>query len=113
MEQTKVAALLAHYKEYIPEDQILLFKNALSNAKDEAYDTLMAVPMKSSTKTLLLSLFLGGLGVDRFYVGDSGLGVAKLLLGWITLGIWPLIDIFLCHKQAKKKNLQKLMMGIY
>ena len=44
--------------------------------------------------TLLLSLFLGTLGVHRFYVGKIGTGILQL----ITLGgcgIWTLIDIIM------------------
>ena len=44
--------------------------------------------------TLLLCLFLGGIGVHRFYAGNIGTGILQL----ITLGgcgIWSLIDLIM------------------
>jgi TM2 domain-containing membrane protein YozV len=42
--------------------------------------------------TLLLSIFLGTIGVDRFYLGYTGLGIVKLLT-FGGCGIWWLIDL--------------------
>lgn len=60
---------------------------------------------KDWTTTLILSIFLGGLGVDRFYAGQMGMGVLKLVLPLtitiVTCGVgsiayvWWLIDIIL------------------
>jgi len=47
---------------------------------------------KGFVPTLLLAIFLGGIGAHRFFVGKIGTGILQLLtLG--GLGIWALIDI--------------------
>jgi TM2 domain-containing membrane protein YozV len=53
---------------------------------------------KSNTVALLLCLFIGFLGVHRFYVGKIGTGILQLVtLG--ALGIWQLIDLILIAMQ--------------
>ncbi|MFA5375940.1 MAG: TM2 domain-containing protein [Dehalococcoidia bacterium] len=61
---------------------------------------------KDRTLALILSIFLGELGIDRFYVGDIGLGFGKLLtLG--GLGVWWLIDLFLIMGRVDSINREK------
>lgn len=63
-----------------------------------------ALSPKSWLATLLLSIFLGEFGIDRFYLGKVGTGILKLLtLG--GLGLWWLIDlIFVIAGAAKDKR---------
>lgn len=51
-----------------------------------------AHPQKSFVTTWLLSLLLGALGVDRFYLGKVGTGLLKLFT-FGGLGVWALIDL--------------------
>jgi hypothetical protein len=52
---------------------------------------------------LVLSIFLGGIGIDRFYLGHIGLGIGKLLtLG--GCGIWSLIDLILIAMRKVNDN---------
>ena len=53
---------------------------------------------------LAVSILVGGLGVDRFMLGETGLGVLKLITGG-GLGIWWLIDIFSVEKRTKTYNM--------
>jgi hypothetical protein len=71
---------------------------ARSETEGSQWFPISQIPGVVSEKTwlvaLLLSIFVGVLGVDRFYVGDVGLGILKLITCG-GLGIWALIDIIL------------------
>lgn len=56
-------------------------------------------PKKSHGLTVLFSIALGWLGIDRFYLGHTMLGIAKLATFVLSMGtigtIWWIIDIIL------------------
>ena len=66
------------------------------------------IEMKDPTIAIILSVLVGEFGIDRFYIGDVGLGVSKLLTCG-GLGIWWLIDLFLIMDKTREKNYQMLM----
>jgi len=74
---------------------------------------------KSIGIAYLLWFFLGGLGIHRFYAGQTGTGIAMLILfllssillavgvglvGLLVLGIWLFVDIFLIPGMVERYN---------
>lgn len=57
---------------------------------------------------LLISIFLGYLGVDRFMLGQTMYGAIKLLTAG-GCGVWWLIDLFLIGDLTKKANYDKFI----
>ncbi|MEU4091333.1 TM2 domain-containing protein [Streptomyces sp. NPDC026673] len=50
---------------------------------------------KSKVAAGLLGIFLGGLGIGRFYTGHTKIGVLQLVVSVVTLGfggLWGFID---------------------
>ena len=111
MEQEKVNQLLMMMGSKIPSESIPMVRDRLLKSDMSESDFLILVNgMKDPTLSLILSILVGILGVDRFYIGDVGLG--KLL----TFGgcyIWALVDIFLIMGATKEKNLELLLTHIH
>ena len=110
------------YEKQVPKvDGVENFKRRLSEAPESAYDTVMNAKTKSIAVTVVLSIFLGMFGVDRFYSKDLEMGIAKatgtvvaliVFLVSSTVGIvaiggvaaWCAVDIFLAYKETKRYN---------
>ena len=100
--------LLSTYGKYFPEERFADVKTILESMSEDKQAALAMAGFKDPTITLIISRLGGGLGIDRFYIGDTGLGVAKLLTCG-GLGIWSIIDWFLIMGAVREKNFQKLL----
>jgi TM2 domain-containing membrane protein YozV len=69
---------------------------------------VQALNLKDPTTILIISILAGNLGIDRFMIGDTGLGIAKLLTCG-GLGIWAIVDWFLIMGRTREVNAEKLM----
>lgn len=108
MEQTKLDMFIMQNSKYIPADKVIYLKEKLKNIDDDKYLLVTSVELKDPTTMLILSLFLGSLGVDRFMLGDTGMGVLKLLTGGCC-GILTIVDWFGVQNKTKELNFNKLM----
>ena len=65
---------------------------------------------KSPIVMFIISFLLGFLGVDRFMLGQVGLGIFKLILNLFVIGcIWDIIDWFRIFKLTRDYNFRKFM----
>lgn len=99
--------LLMSYNKYFPEEKLYYIRQKLEAMDEEKSQFIFSMEFKDPMMALILSLVGGGLGIDRFYIGDTTLGVLKLLTCG-GLGVWALIDLFLIMKATKEKNFEKL-----
>ena len=107
MEASKVDLFIMNNGSKLPDNQLPFLREKLLTVNDEKWAILSSVQFKDPIIALILSLFFGGLGIDRFYLGQTGLGIGKLLTCG-GIGIWALIDLFLIMGATREENLKKL-----
>ena len=108
MEQQKLDMFIMTNQKYFPAEKLMFLKEKLAGLDDSKFAMVSAIELKDPTTNLLISLFLGSLGVDRFMLGENGMGVLKLLTGGCC-GILTIIDWFSIQKKTKELNFNKFM----
>ena len=93
---------------FFPEGSVNELGARLSKLSQNQFNAIQGIQLKDHMIMLLLSLFLGGWGVDRFLLKEIGLGVVKLLTCG-GCGIWTIIDWFLVMNKTREFN-QKLVL---
>lgn len=109
MTQERVDMYIMTNQKYLPAEKIVFLKQKLLEADENKFSLVSAVEFKDPTTLLLVSIFLGSLGIDRFMLGDIGMGILKLLtLG--VCGILTIVDWFSIQSRTKEKNYTNLML---
>lgn len=108
MDKSKVDMYIMTNSKYFETSAIPMIKSRLENLSDDNFLLLQTIELKDPTVSLIVSILLGTLGIDRFLIGDIGMGVLKLLTAGLC-GILTIIDWFLIMKRTKEKNLEKIM----
>lgn len=108
MEQQKIDMFISVNAEKFDASQIYTIKDQLATMDDSRFLMVQSAGYKDPTTMLIISIFLGSLGIDRFMLGQSGLGVLKLITCG-ACGIWTIIDWFTISKLTKDFNFNKFM----
>ena len=88
--------------------QRAIIQKKCSEMSDDKAMMLSQVKLKNPTLLFLVSFFLGYLGIDRFMVGETMMGLVKFFTGGL-FGILWLIDLFIIGGKARKLNTQAIM----
>lgn len=108
----KAMIMISNWGDKLPDNAVLILREKLERLPEDKLSALSFIQLKDPIIGLVLGIFVGVFGIDRFYKGDIGLGIVKLLLCWATLGIWALIDLFFVWKGIKQDNLAKIQLNL-
>ncbi|MDR3678995.1 MAG: TM2 domain-containing protein [Flavipsychrobacter sp.] len=103
MEQSKIDMFIATTGSKFPAEKMGIINSQLEKINDSKFLSIQSAEYKNPTVILIISLFFGSFGVDRFMLGQTGMGVGKLLTCG-GLGVWTIIDWFLIMNATKEKN---------
>lgn len=108
MEQQKIDMFIMTNQKYFPPEKIMYLKEKLRTMDEEKFSLVSTIELKDPTTILLVSIFLGSLGIDRFMIGDTGLGILKLLTVGVC-GILTIVDWFTISQKTKDLNFNNVM----
>lgn len=104
MEDQKVDMFLMAKSDHFEGSDVMYVRQMLKDMDDSKWPLLQSANLKNPTTILIVSILAGVLGIDRFMIGDTGLGIGKLLTCG-GFGIWAIIDYFMIMPATRKKNL--------
>ncbi len=107
MDAQKVDLFLMTNGKFFESHQLPAIRESLLQADETKWSAIQILQFKEPTTSLIVSLLAGSLGIDRFMIGDTGMGVGKLLTCG-GLGIWAIIDWFMIMGATREKNMIKL-----
>ncbi len=110
MESQKVDMFLLTSSKYFEPMHLGTIREKLLQTDDNKALAIQTQQYFDPTIMLVVSIVAGHLGVDRFIIGDIGIGVGKLITCG-GLGIWTIVDWFLIMGDTRVKNLQKLQIA--
>lgn len=111
MDAQKVDMFMMTNSKFFESHQLQVIRNLLIETEESKWTYISTIQFKDPTTILIVSILAGGLGIDRFMIGDTGLGIGKLLTCG-GLGIWQIVDFFLIQGATRQKNFEKLLMYV-
>ena len=108
MEQQKVDMFIMTNQKYFPAEKLMYIREKLMSAEDDKFALASTIEMKDPTTLLIISILLGSFGIDRFMIGDTGMGILKLLTAGCC-GILTIVDWFTIQNKTKELNFTKFM----
>lgn len=97
----------ANRNKFSPQNQAVI-QSKLNDMTDDKATVLSSIELKDPTMMLVIEIFLGYLGVHRFMLGETGMGIFMLLTGGLCGLLW-FVDLFTVCGKAKQYNFNAVL----